>query len=73
VHNLSAAVFQVQPQIGATTVATSNFLQADATAMVGWGAGALLNLLVQAQTRFNNITLCGNSPNSGSTPNRCSP
>jgi hypothetical protein len=27
--------------------------------MVGVGAGSLVNLLVQAQTPFDNITLCG--------------
>jgi len=73
VHNLSAGVYQVQLEIGVTTVATSNSLQAGATAMVGVGAGSLMNLLVQAQTPFNNITLCGSSPNSGSTPNSCGP
>ena len=67
VHNLSTGVYQVQLQIGVTTVATSNSLQAGATAAVGVGAGSLMNLLVQAQTPFNNITPCGNSPNSGST------
>lgn len=73
VHNLSAGVYQVQLQISLTTTATSNSLQAGATATVGVGAGSLINLLVQAQTPFNNITLCGNSPNSGSTPNSCGP
>ena len=73
VHNLSAGVYQVQLQIGVTTSATSNSLQAGATAMVGVGAGSLINLLVQAQTPFNNITLCGTAPNSGNAPNSCGP
>ena len=41
--------------------------------MVGVGAGSLINLLVQAQTPFNNITLCGSAPNSGNAPNSCGP
>jgi len=61
----------VQLQIGVTTAATSNSLQAGATAMVGVGAGSLINLLVQAQTPFDSITLCASSPNSGGTPNSC--
>jgi len=73
VHNLSAGVYQVQLRIGVTTSATSNSLQAGATAMVGVGAGSLINLLVQAQTPFNNITLCGSAPNSGNAPNSCGP
>lgn len=73
VHNLSAGVYQVQLQIGVTTSATSNSLAAGATATVGVGAGSLINLLVQAQTPFNNITLCGTTSNSGSTPNSCGP
>ena len=73
VHNLSAGVYQVQLQIGVTTSATSNSLQAGATAMVGVGAGSLINLLVQAQTPFNDISLCGSAPNSGNVPNSCGP
>jgi hypothetical protein len=56
-----------------TTYATSNSLQAGATATVAVGAGSLMNLLVQAQTPFNNITLCGSNPNSGNTANSCGP
>jgi hypothetical protein len=72
VHNLSAGVYQVQLQVSVTTSATSNSLQAGATAMVGVGAGSLVNLLVQAQTPFNNITLCGTTSNSGGT-HSCGP
>ena len=72
VHNLSAGVYQVQLQVSVTTSATSNSLQAGATAVVGVGAGSLVNLLVQAQTPFNNITLCGSTPNAGSA-NSCGP
>lgn len=73
VHNLSAGVYQVQLQIGVTTAATSNSLQAGATATVAVGAGSLMNLLVQAQTPFNNITLCGTTAKTGSSPNSCGP
>ena len=59
VHNLSAGVYQVSLQISVTTSATSKSLHAGATAMVRVGAGSLVNLLVQAQTPFDNITLCG--------------
>jgi hypothetical protein len=40
--------------------------------MVGVGAGSLVNLLVQAQTPFNNITMCGTTSNSGGT-HSCGP
>src|SRR5262249_52765631 len=69
VHNLSAGVYQVQLQIGVTTVATSNSLQAGATAMVGVGAGPLTNLRAQPKLPLKNTPLCGNTPNSASPPN----
>lgn len=73
VHNLSAGVYQVQLQIGVTTSATSSSLQAGSEATVGVGAGSLVSMIVQAQTPFNNITLCGTTSNSGSSPNSCGP
>ena len=73
VHNLSAGVYQVQLQIGVTTSATSNSVQAGSQATVGVGAGSLVSMIVQAQTPFNNISLCSTTSNSGSSPNSCGP
>lgn len=72
-HNLSAGVYQVQLQIGVTTSATTSSVQAGSEAMVGVGAGSLVSMIVQAETPFNNITLCGTTSNSGSAPNSCGP
>ena len=73
VHNLSSGVYQIQLQVGLTTVATTNSLQAGAQAEVAVGAGSLVNMIVQAQTPFNTITLCGSHPNTGSGANSCGP
>ena len=73
VHNLSAGVYQVQLQIGVTTSATSNSVQAGSQATVGVGAGSLISMIVQAQTPFNNISLCSTTSNSASSPNSCGP
>lgn len=72
-HNLSSGVYQVQLQVGVTTTATSNSLQAGSQATVGVGAGSLVSMIVQAQTPFNQITLCGSTANSGNSPNSCGP
>jgi hypothetical protein len=73
VHNLSSGVYQVQLQIGVTTTAATNSVQAGAQVAVGVGAGSLVEMIIQAVTPFDNITLCASSANSGSSPNSCGP
>ncbi len=73
VNNLSSGVYQVQLGVSVTTSATSDSLLSGAQASVGVGAGSLVYLIVQAQTPFDTIKLCGSGfPNSGAA-NSCGP
>ena len=74
VSNLSAGTYQVQLQVGLTTTASSDSLQAGSMANVGVGAGSLVDMVVQAQTPFDTITLCNaNSGGTAGVPNSCGP
>lgn len=67
-------VYQVQLGIGLSATASSNSLQAGSIANVGVGAGSLVELIVQAQTPFDTIKLCGaNGAGSPGVPNACGP
>jgi len=75
VHNLSSGVYQIQLEIGVQATATTNSIAAGSNVSVGVGAGSLVNLLVQAQTPFDTITLCkpGNANTPGGAPAPCGP
>src|SRR5262245_26119860 len=67
-------VYQVQLGVALQAPATANALPAGAQAMVGVGAGSLVEMVVQAQTPFDSIKLCsGGPPTGGGGPANCGP
>src|SRR4029077_13544906 len=69
VHNLSSGVYQVQLEIGVQAIASTNSIAAGSNVSVGVGAGSLVNLIVQAQTPFDTISLCkGTTNTTGGAP-----
>src|SRR5215475_12082645 len=58
-------VYQVQLGIALESSASTNALPAGAQATVGVGAGSLVEMIVQAQTPFDSITLCSGGPQNG--------
>src|SRR5262249_39455431 len=58
-------VYQVQLEIGLTATASSNSIAPGAQAQVAVGAGSLVSMIVQAQTPFDTIKLCGGGPSTG--------
>ncbi len=65
-------VYQVQLGIALSTSASADSILAGSQAKVGVGAGSLVEMIVQAQTPFTSIKLCGAHPDTG-TPNPCGP
>jgi hypothetical protein len=69
-----AGVYQVQLGAFLSASATVNSLPAGATAMIGVGAGSLIDLDVNAETPFDTISLCAGGPQTGSGgPANCGP
>ena len=67
-------VYQVQLGVALESTASTNALPAGAQAMVGVGAGSLVEMLVQAQTPFDSIKLCSGGPQTGAGgPANCGP
>jgi hypothetical protein len=67
-------VYQVQLGVALQATANTNALPAGAQAMVGVGAGSLVEMVVQAQTPFDTIKLCKGGPQTGdSGPANCGP
>lgn len=56
-------VYQIQLGIGTTASGTTNSVQAGARAMVGVGAGSLVDLVVQQETPKTTLTLCPGTAN----------
>jgi hypothetical protein len=73
VHNLSSGVYQVQLEIGVQAIASTNSIAAGSNVSVGVGAGSLVNLIVQAQTPFDTITLCKPGNANTGAPAPCGP
>ena len=66
--------YQVQLGVALESAASTNALPAGAQAMVGVAAGSLVEMIVQAQTPFDSITLCNGGPQNGSSgPANCGP
>jgi hypothetical protein len=61
----SQGAYQIQLGIGTSASGTTNSLQAGSKAMVGVGAGSLVDLVVQQVTPNTSLTLCGGTANSG--------
>jgi len=69
-----AGVYQVQLGAFLSASATVNSLPAGATAMIGVGAGSLVDLDVNAETPFDTIKLCAGGPQTGTGgPANCGP
>jgi hypothetical protein len=66
-------VYQVQLGVALEASATTNALPAGAQAMVGVGAGSLIEMIVQAQTPFDSIKLCSGGSSTGTAPANCGP
>jgi len=67
-------VYQVQLAVALQSSASTNALPAGAQAMVGVGAGSLVEMVVQAQTPFDTIKLCKGGPQTGDGgPANCGP
>jgi hypothetical protein len=67
-------VYQVQLGIALEASANTNSFQAGAKAMVGVGAGSLVEMIVQAQTPFDTIKVCQAGPQAGAAgPANCGP
>jgi hypothetical protein len=66
-------VYQVQLEIGLTATASTNSIQAGATATVAVGAGSLVQMIVQAQTPFDTVKLCKGTADVPGPPNSCGP
>jgi hypothetical protein len=66
-------VYQVQLGIAVEAAATTNALPAGARALVGVGAGSLVEMIVQAQTPFDTIKICNGGSSSGGAPSPCGP
>jgi hypothetical protein len=67
-------VYQVQLGVALEAAATTNALPAGAQAIVGVGAGSLVQMIVQAQTPFDTIKLCSGGPQTGTGgPANCGP
>jgi len=76
VQTPGAGVYQVQLGIGVTTTASSDSILSGAKVQVGVGAGSLVEMIVQAQTPFDTIKLCGTGNSSGggtAGSNSCGP
>ncbi len=73
VHNLSSGVYQVQLEIGVQAIASTNSIAAGSNVSVGVGAGSLVNLIVQAQTPFDTISLCKPGNTNTGAPAPCGP
>src|SRR6516165_3950956 len=67
-----AGVYQVQLGLAVSASTTTTSVQAGSTATIGVGAGSLIEMIVQAQTPFDSITLCKGGPqNGGAGPANC--
>ncbi len=76
VQTPGAGVYQVQLGLGVTTSATSDSLLSGAQVKIGVGAGSLVEMIVQAQTPFDTIKLCGTGNSGGgggAGTNSCGP
>jgi hypothetical protein len=65
--------YQVQLEIGVSATAATNSLPAGAQATVAVGAGSLVQMIVQAQTPFDTVKLCGATADVPGPPNSCGP
>jgi hypothetical protein len=52
-----AGVYQIQLGLSVTASATTTSVAAGSTATIGVGAGSLVEMIVQAQTPFDSISL----------------
>jgi hypothetical protein len=69
-----AGVYQAQLGAYLKASASVNSLPAGATAMIGVGAGSLVDLDVNAETPFTSIKLCSGGPQTGAGgPANCGP
>lgn len=60
-----SGVYQAQLGLALETSATTNSLQAGATATIGVGVGSLVDLDVNAETPFTTLTICTNNGSCG--------